>query len=275
MTTTEQIDQIMELLGGMYRALVTVKERELPAHPALYAVMAEGAVAQIQEFQHQLDEISGYSLALERQADLWLRIAGPQITWPDTPVRVLVSCLDTLQTGITKIALSLAPRKPAGGERARFLDALRRACALQMIALQPGSVQIGLRLPILEELTTEYDSLLWQEAVSTAQRAVEEFVQVAAWLAAEDMLNIAEDQQAETLSRRLALETLQNLLSQASQEVESLEIAGRYRPVRQPVHLTAQSTTRLQEFSSAWLASLPAANVYAESNDIATISKTG
>ena len=244
MTTTEQINQTVELLGGMYRALNALKERELPDHPALYAVLAEGAVAQIQEFTRQLDDLAGVTVALERQADIYLRLESSQGNGADIPARVLSASLNTLQTGVFNIATSLMARIQTEDSRHRIVEDLRRACDLHVMALPSGGNQIGLRLPLLEELTGEYDSLYRQEMVSTAQKAVEKLIVAAAWLA-DNNLKLAQEPQEETPAHRLALETLHQLLCSEVSEIQTLEIAGRYLPIGGLIRLTAQAVTPL------------------------------
>ena len=246
MTTTEQISQTVELLGGMYRALAAIKERELPEHPALYAVLAEGALVQIQEFTRQLDDITGVTLALERQSDIWLRLEGSQESGVDLPARVLSACLNTLQTGVWNIAVALTSRIHTEDSRSQFLEDLRRACDLYMMTLPSGGGQIGLRLPLLEELTGDYDSLRWQEATSAAQRAVEELMGAAAWLATSNSPEPAQEPQTDTQGRRPALETLHQLLQLEAGEIQTLQITGRHCPIGQPIRIVAQPTARLK-----------------------------
>lgn len=248
MTTTEQINQTVELLGRMYRALNALRERELPEHPALYAVLAEGAVAQIQEFTRQLDDLTGLAVALERQADIWLRLESSHWNGPDIPARVLSARLNTLQTGIFNIATALTFRMQTEVSANRFAEDLRRACDLHVMAFPSGCNPFGLRLPLLEELTGEYDSLYWQEVVSTAQTAVEELISAAAWLAGNN-LKLAQEPQEETPVRRLALETLHQLLCSEVSDIQSLEIAGRHCPFGQPIRLAAQLKERLEDFT--------------------------
>ena len=191
-------------------------------------------------------------MALERQADIWLRLESSHWNGLDIPARVLGSYLNTLQTGIFNVATALTFHMQTDDNQHRIVEDLRRACDLQIMALQPGSSQVGLRLPILEELTSEYDSMYWQEVVSTAQKAVEELIAAAARLAG-NSLKLAQEPQEETPVRRLALETLHQLLCAEVSEIQTLEIAGRHCPFGQPIRLMAQPTTSLEGFAETLL----------------------
>src|SRR5688572_16801840 len=55
--TIESVQQTIECIGMMWRALTAISERELPDRPQWFAIMAEEPVDQIREL---LDEVDAY-----------------------------------------------------------------------------------------------------------------------------------------------------------------------------------------------------------------------
>lgn len=50
-----EFQQTLEQLQRMYRALSELRERVLPTNPQLFAVMAEGPLDHIRQFQEELE----------------------------------------------------------------------------------------------------------------------------------------------------------------------------------------------------------------------------
>lgn len=51
----EEMNQALEQIQSLYRALATLKAEVLPLNPKKYAVMAEGPVDMIRDLQAQVD----------------------------------------------------------------------------------------------------------------------------------------------------------------------------------------------------------------------------
>ena len=69
-TNDREIQQTLELLGGMYRALAALRTEVYPVNPELYAVMAEGPLEQIRRLQSDLEELSGAAALIRPQAQV-------------------------------------------------------------------------------------------------------------------------------------------------------------------------------------------------------------
>jgi len=55
----EEMNQALEQIQRLYRALATLKAEVLPVNPRTYAVLAEGPLDQIRELQAEVDEYLG------------------------------------------------------------------------------------------------------------------------------------------------------------------------------------------------------------------------
>ena len=65
----EQLCQAIDQLGRMYRALVALRGEVLPQNPQQFALMSEGPLDEIQHLQEQINAYTGFSVALENDAD--------------------------------------------------------------------------------------------------------------------------------------------------------------------------------------------------------------
>jgi len=73
----EDLQQTMEQLGRMYRALAALRAEVLPLSRERFALMAEGPLDEIRQLQQQLDAHCGVVEVEEANADVWMRIEGP------------------------------------------------------------------------------------------------------------------------------------------------------------------------------------------------------
>jgi hypothetical protein len=137
------LDQTIEQLVRMYHALDELRRDVLPKNPRLFAVMAEGPLDLIRQFQGEIESYLGAAAIEETQADICLGLEGPTLAWPEAPVSVLTAVLDALRKGIQAVAEFLG----SGRLASRPTEELRRACDLLVVAFQPGSLRIALRLP--------------------------------------------------------------------------------------------------------------------------------
>jgi hypothetical protein len=55
----EQLQQAYEVLGDLYRALASYRERILPANPRNYAVIAQGPLEEVRRIQVEIDTYLG------------------------------------------------------------------------------------------------------------------------------------------------------------------------------------------------------------------------
>jgi hypothetical protein len=236
MTTLNMLmQQNLELLGGMYRALASLRDEVLPVNPALYAVLAEGSLEQIQRLLCDLEETSGASTARELQADVWLCLQGPTLEWPETPASVLTSFLDALRKGVQTVTECTNPDSFSCNSRGD----LARACDFRVVAIQPGDLKIGVRLPDEEEASVDPD------AIKTARHALDDYLEVAAWLGTEDDHETLKRLVPDANRRHVLLNALRPLVPQSSGDVDVVEIYGRVLPAGHHICLSPETSLRL------------------------------
>jgi hypothetical protein len=62
--------------------------------------MAEGPIDEIQRLQAQVNAYAGREVAEEHDADVWLRLYGRDIEWPEVPTSALTAVLDAFRKGV-------------------------------------------------------------------------------------------------------------------------------------------------------------------------------
>jgi hypothetical protein len=75
-----ELQQAIEQMGRLYRALASIRADVKEANPRLYTVMAEGPMDELARFQREVEEYVGLRDLRDEQADVWLRIHGPEVT---------------------------------------------------------------------------------------------------------------------------------------------------------------------------------------------------
>ena len=165
-----------EQLQRMHEALADLREKVLPRDPRLFQLMAEGTLAQIRDLQAQIDQESGVAETERLESDIWVKAEGVEVAWPQARSSVLTAVLDSLRKGIQNAAQHLMGVGASGG---RPLEALKQACDLEVLALQPGSLMVGLRLPDVVDAEDKVDA-------QKIRKAVEDYLRAAAWASSEE-----------------------------------------------------------------------------------------
>lgn len=232
------LQQAIEQMQRLYKVLAGLKRTIQPENPALFAVMAEGPIELLRQLQEQVDAYVGLGALREEAADVWIRIQGPEITWEDAPTSVLTALIDSMRKGVQMVAEYL----DTGTLTTRPTQELKDACDLRLVALAPGSVQVGLRLPEIRAAGGEA-GMTAPSKRDVAEQALARYLEAAAWLAEGD---------ADTIDAHVPDRHLQKVLLNAVRPlvppkrggVDFVEMHGR-RVGRAPIRLTRQARRRL------------------------------
>jgi hypothetical protein len=220
-TNDEQLHQAVEQLGCMYRALAALRAEVLPVNARQFALMAEGPLDEIRRLQTQIDAYTGREVAEEHDADVWLRLCGRDIGWPEVPTSVLTAALDGFRKGVQMVAQLIS----TGQVTTRPRLELRRACDMRVVAFRPGSLRVGLRLPDQPEV--EFAA---SREKSLGHQALVTYLNIAAWVSAEGDLPDPMQQIEDAQKRRLLLNALKPLIPRPRGDIEGVEISSRLIP---------------------------------------------
>ena len=235
-TNDEQLNQAVERLGSMYRAMAALRAEVLPVNARQFALMAEGPVDEIRRLQAQIDAYTGREAAEEYDADVWLRLYGRDIEWPEVPTSVLTAALDAFRKGVQMVAQLISSDQVMTRPRRE----LRRACDMRVVAFRPGSLRVGLRLP--DEPEVEFAA---SREKSLGHQALVTYLNVAAWVSSEGDLPDPVQQIEHAQKRRLLLNALKPLVPRPRGDVEGVEISSRLIPDGRTIRLTRAVYHRL------------------------------
>jgi hypothetical protein len=235
-TNDEQLQQAVEQLGHMYRALAALRAEVLPVNARQFALMAEGPIDEIRRLQAQIAAYAGREAAEEYDADVWLRLYGRDIEWPEVPTSVLTAALDGFRKGVQMVAQLISSDQVMTRPRRE----LRRACDMRVVAFRPGSLRVGLRLP--DESEVEFAA---SREKSLGHQALVTYLDVAAWVSSEGDLPDPVQQIEHAQERRLFLDALKPLVPRPRGDIESVEISSRLIPDGRTIRLTRAVYHRL------------------------------
>lgn len=173
----------------------------------------------------------------DEQTDVWLRIHGPEVAWERAPTSTLTALMDAFRKGVQVVAEWL----DTGTLTTRPTKELQDACDLRLVGLLPGSVQVGLRLPDLEDEEEEATT----SKRKIAERALQTYLEVAAWTS--DAQASLEERIPDEHERRVLLTAVKPLLPRKRGSVELVEIRGRRVSGNRVVRLTRESHARLDQ----------------------------
>jgi hypothetical protein len=236
-TTPEALRRSLEQLQRVYEALAALRTEYPRASASWLAVMAEGWIDQAEQLRREVEEYTGVAALEESKAELWLAITGPGIGDGNGRTSVLTALLDALRKGVQAVAEFLH----TGHLARRPSAALKEACDWNVLALNPGSLKVGVRLP-----EPPQQPHLWENIAAEVRQAVRHFLDVAAWAA-------ADGEGPEALDRRFPDEPLRRLLLNAVKPfvprprgaVESVILSGRLAPATGPIILTRSASPRI------------------------------
>lgn len=218
MTTSPELTQALEQLARMYRILAGLRANVLPKSAHQFSLMSEGPLDEIRRLEAMVNELSGRPAAEAAEAQVWLRIQGKGAAWPEASTSILTTFLDTLRKGVQAATeciytstLSTRPTK-----------ALKQACDLQIATLQPGSVQVGLRLPDPSRGEARNEDLL-----RAAEKGLAAYLQVAAWASSDSHEGALTTDVPDEGLRRTLLAEVKRLAPRPRGDVDAVELSGR------------------------------------------------
>jgi hypothetical protein len=210
-TSRDGMQQALEQLARLYEGLAALRRDVEPLNPRNFAALAEGHLDEIRRLQHELDSYAGAVAAEEDAAPLWLRVVGPSIEWQSAPTSVLTSILDALRKGVQSVAELLL----TGGLTTRPTATLKRSADFRIVALAPGSLRVGVRLPDEEG-----------EVPAAVARALTEYLEAAAWVGSDEPGATLEARVPDERRRRLLLTEVARLVPRDRGQVERVELSG-------------------------------------------------
>lgn len=235
-TSPEGLQLALEQLSHVYKAIVALRAEHAGASEGWLAVMAEGWIDQARQLQQEIEEYTGAKALEESQAELWLAVKGRGIGEGVGPASVLTALLDAFRKGVQAVAEYIY----AGQLARRPTSALKHACDWQVVALRPGSLKVGIRLPDSPE-----QMAMWEGTAPDVSQAVREFLDVAAWAAADQDPGALAGRFPDPDRRRLLLNAVKPFVPRPRGTVECVTVSGRAAPSAEPIVLTRTASKRI------------------------------
>ncbi len=226
-----------DALGNLYRALAALRVRYAESNPRAFELLAEGPLQEIRRIRHEIEEYTGFALAEDLEARLWLRLEGPRAKWRETPASVLTAFLDALRKGVQAVAGFIV----AGKVTARPSLALQEACNFELVAFRPGSFGVGLRLPSGYQL-----EMFETEAVAAARRALDDFLLAARWASSKGTPDELLSLFPEAPRQRTILRALKPFVPRQNGGIDRVVLYGSDVP-GEPVQLTQDAAVSIRK----------------------------
>lgn len=233
----EQLNQTRGAINDLESGLAALKRDVLPLNRARFALMAEPVVSHIRELRTQVEDYVGVTSAISEEAEVWMRLEGPEIELGDAPTSVVTTMLELLRRGVQSVAEFLQ----RGAVGARPTSDMKHACDLRIVAWMPGSVQVGLRLP-----ESAGPGLEEMDLSEQARLALKLYLEAATWVGSEEDSACLEQAIPSAEQRRLLLNQVARLVPRPRGATDLVELSGRELP-HGPVRLRRESSARIRQ----------------------------
>lgn len=257
MTNQAQFEQTLDLLRQLYGTLASLRAELGPISEWEFALQAEGPLATIAELRADIEEYAGYEIIRQQRADLWIRLPNHDIHDLDLASHTFAGIMTDVRHGLNTVVRALT----GGRWRGPLPKAVKARTDLRLVALTPGSVQIGLRLPYVSEETLLQDLPLDRELAPSALRA---YLGVASWVASGADAMQRRDLLPNDEAWDHVLKVIRPLIPDAGSEVSAIEFRSKHSPCGEPIQLRAAHARRVES-------AVPAATPSAEQNHVGII----
>ena len=217
----------LEQMEQVYKSLASIHVEHGNASPAWRSILAEGFLDHARQLQREIEEYAGVAALEETEAELWLSVEGQGIGNGEGPASVLTALLDAFRKGVQSVAEFLT----AGQLARRPTAALKAACDWRVVALRPGSLRIGIRLPELPQPLPIGSANVGPDV----RRALAEFLDVAAWAASGEEPDTLTDRFPDPEKRRLLLNAVKPFAPRPRGRVARVTVSSRAVPSRDVV----------------------------------------
>lgn len=229
-----QLNLLLRQLGRMYESLRAMQRGIGQRDPQLFKIMAEGPLDEIRQLQHSIDQYTGVAELRDENVDVWVRIDGPDIDLESAPTSVVTSILDAFRKGVQSIAEVMT----TGELSTRPTRELKEAADMRVVALAPGSLQIGLRLTEPSQATLPDSPPRGTDVVESALRTL---------MSAAEGLSSDEERPAEgdDALQLTVWNALKSIVPRERGGVDLVELRGRSFRNDEPVRLTRIAHERI------------------------------
>lgn len=237
-----QLAQAREALAGLESALRALRVRIGDSNPALFAAIAEDYYDSIQEMRADIDAYLGVEHLLQATTPFWMVLEGEQVSRSEISSRLLSEWLERLRKSLYGVAAYLRDRTVRLGGRPEAT--LLRLTDPKVVALQPGSIRVGLKLPS-EEPQGELLNGDEPDQDALSERALQRLMEVAAWANSDkhdgSLPAGADGDEVSVVARYAAM-----LAPTPRSPVRTVLFTGSLIPDGEPLRLSAETRVRLE-----------------------------
>ena len=235
-----QLEQARGALVRVENALAALRARVERHNPALFAAMAEDYRSNIMGLRAEIDAYIGIEATTET-VPLWMVLEGEKISPRDISSRLLSEWLGNFRKAVYGVSsfLQSGQLKVGGGRpEAWLLDATDP----HVVALSPGSIRVGLRLPLEDD--AQSDLFEGEAAEPIPHRALRHLLSVAEW-SVSNRVDPPHDSEMTVDEISIAARFGARLAPSPRSMVRAVTFSGMMIPYSAPLRLEAENRERM------------------------------
>lgn len=238
----DQYEQAVAAVHKLETALSSLRSRIEPVNPELFKAMAQSYLKEIKEIRLEIDEYIGLNVASEYGAPLWFALFGENLSVQEISTRLLADWLSKFRRALQNVSEFLETGKIISGRPSmRLLDKTDP----KIVSLQPGSIKIGLKLPVPEE---QWNLFLDNSNPSKplSHKALDRLLQLVAWIDSEED-SFSYDQFPDENETIVLVNQILSLVPSNRSSVNRISFSGELVPSSKSLYLTVRSREKVNK----------------------------
>jgi len=240
-----QYRQARQALEHLETALAALRRRVEPANPELFKAMAQSYLSEIESIRREIDVFIGVANAEEARAPFWMILQGERLSASDISSQLLSEWLAKIRRALQNIGEYINTGKVLSGRPSIELNELTDP---RIVALQHGSIKIGIRLPP-PKAQTELFAENSQMPESLGQKALKRFLDVVVWIDSSKR-EFPRDQFPDSTEAIILVNQVSSLVPSRKGIVQTVRFSGALVPSPTGLYISHEALPRLRQVAT-------------------------
>lgn len=241
-----QYKQASLALERLEIALAALRRRIEPVNQELFRSMAQSYLSNIEQIRREIDAFTGVTLAEERKAPFWMILEGERLATQEISSRLLSEWLGKLRRALQNVGGYISTGKILSGRPSIELNEFTDP---RIVALRPGSIRIGIRLPTPEVQTELFDETV-EDSISLAHKALTRVLDLVAWIDSGQQ-TLPSEQFPDTTETIILTNQVSSLVPSRKGAVQIVRFSGALVPTPTGLHISHEALPRLRRLAAS------------------------
>jgi hypothetical protein len=240
-----QYVQAKRALDRIEIALAALRHRIEPINQELFRAMAQSYLSNIENIRSEIDQYIGVISAEEARAPLWMTLEGERLSVSEISSHLLSDWLYKFRRALQHVAEYVDTGRQLTGRPSAMLTELTD---FKIVALRPGSIRIGIRLP----QGSQVELFPQEEEIfsSITYKALERLIDLIQWVESGEE-TLPADRFPDTEEAMMLINQVTTLVPPRRGSVRAIRFSGAYVSSIAGVRVATDALPRLRRLADA------------------------